>query len=143
MAEALAVVGLASAIVQFVDFSTKVVKRLEDFQQRVEEVPKAFKSIRVQLPLLIDTLGKANEQLEATCISKDTQLKVRNVVQDCLSQVELLDTILAKTLPKNLRQFFPAGAEGTLEFAPRGTSQSDNENTCEPRTAADLLSRFR
>ena len=100
MAEALAIVGLTSAIVQFVDFSTKVVERLQDFRKKVDEVPKAFKSIHVQLPLLIDSLKQTKTQIEAGCISGDKQSNIKNVVQDCHSQLDLLYAILMKVLPQ-------------------------------------------
>jgi hypothetical protein len=54
--EALAVVGLVSSIVQFVDFSSKVIERLDDFHTAVDRAPKAFEGIRTELPLLLDTL---------------------------------------------------------------------------------------
>ena len=56
MAEALAAVGLASAIVQFIDFGTKILTRLADFSTEAEEVPKTFRLIKVQLPLILNTL---------------------------------------------------------------------------------------
>ena len=58
MAEALAIVGLVSAIAQFVDFGLKIVERLQDFHSSVNEVPKAFRDVRVELPLLLDTLKR-------------------------------------------------------------------------------------
>jgi hypothetical protein len=54
--EAAAVVGLVSTIVQFVEFATKVVDRLNDFKQSINELPKAFRKFNDLLPLLIDTL---------------------------------------------------------------------------------------
>ena len=101
MAEAFAVVGFTSAILDLVTFGAKVVVRLEDFQRRTGDVPKAFKSIHVQLPLLMETLKQTSTQLEASCVSKDKQLKIENVLQDCHSQLGSLYTILEKTLPTN------------------------------------------
>jgi hypothetical protein len=56
--EPVAVIGLVSAIAQFVDFGDKVVRRLNDFRQSINEVPKAFRKINNQLPLVIDTLRR-------------------------------------------------------------------------------------
>ena len=55
MAEALAIVGLVSAIVQFVDFGGKIMERLNEFNSDIQEVPKTFQAVKVQLPLLINT----------------------------------------------------------------------------------------
>jgi hypothetical protein len=48
MAEALAIIGLISAIVQFIDAGTKVVGRLNEFTSDVNEAPRTF---RVNWPL--------------------------------------------------------------------------------------------
>ena len=56
MAEALAVVGLVSAIVQFVDFSTKVIGRIDSMRSKNDEIPVVFHDIRGQLPLLVADL---------------------------------------------------------------------------------------
>jgi hypothetical protein len=99
MAEALAVVGFASAIVQFVDFSTKIIQRLDEFQSRVGEVPQAFRDLKIQLPLLQDTLKRAKAEAEAELIDADTRRAVLDVVEGCQLQVKRLDDILNKTLP--------------------------------------------
>jgi hypothetical protein len=99
MAEALAIVGLVSAIVQFVDFSSKIVDRLQDFHSSVNEVP-AFRDVKVELPLLLDTLKRTQAQAESGAISRETQEALLPVVEGCRSQVELLDSTLVKTLPK-------------------------------------------
>lgn len=99
MAEALAVVGLISAIVQFLDFSSKLVTRLNEFQSAVGDVPKTFQDIKTELPLLLDTLKRTREQFESGQISKATQEALIPVVDGCCAQVVLLDSTLIKTLP--------------------------------------------
>ena len=65
MAKALALVGLASSIVQFVAFAAKVLERLEDFQSRVSDVPKAFQAITIELPLFLRALKRTEAQVKA------------------------------------------------------------------------------
>ena len=60
MAEALAIVSLISSIVQFVDFSSKIVHRLNEFHSSLDEVPKSFRDVKIELPLLVDTLGSVH-----------------------------------------------------------------------------------
>jgi hypothetical protein len=72
MAEALAIVGLVSAIVQFVDFGSKIVERLQDFHSSVNEVPKAFRDVKIELPLLLNTLKWTKAQAESGAISRET-----------------------------------------------------------------------
>src|SRR3984957_14151021 len=99
MAEALAVIGLVSAIVQFVEFSSKIIERLNEFQSSIDEVPQTFRDLKIQLPLLRETLKKTKTHAEAGFIDTDIQTAILNVVKGCQEQVELLDNILVKTLP--------------------------------------------
>ena len=100
MAEALAIVGLVSAIVQFIDFGSKIVNRLDEFQSRINEVPPTFRDIKIELPLLLNTLERTKEQAEAGHVNKSTQEALLQVVEGCRLQVELLNNTLVKTLPK-------------------------------------------
>ena len=56
MAETL--VGLVSSIVQFIDFSSKIVRQLNEFHSGVSEALKSFRSIKTGLLLLVDTLRR-------------------------------------------------------------------------------------
>ena len=100
MAEALAIIGLASAIVQFVDFSTKVVGRLRTFQKDAVNGPKVFQDISNRLPLIIELVQRIRDQSVAGELSNDSQNIMLPVIQSCLAQVELLDDLLTKVLPK-------------------------------------------
>src|SRR5271155_3642148 len=95
-----AIVGLVSAIAQSVDFGTKIVERLQDFHPSVNEVPKAFRDVKVELPLLLHTLKRTQAQAESGALSRETQEALLPVVEGYRSQVELLDSTLVKTLPK-------------------------------------------
>jgi hypothetical protein len=95
MAE-LAAIGLASSIVSFVDFGIKVLVRLHEFQSAISlsEDPKPYRDIKIELPLLIDTLRRTKEQTENGHISEDTALSLMPVIQGCYDQVRQLDQIL-------------------------------------------------
>src|SRR6266496_3857703 len=99
MAEAFAIVGLVSSITQFVDFSSKIVHRLNEFQSSLDEVPKSFRDIKIELPLLVDTLERAKKQAEDGCFSKNTQEAICGVLKGCQLQVERLNDIFEETLP--------------------------------------------
>ena len=99
MAEALAAVGLASAIVQFIDFGTKVVNRLSVFPSKVGDVPETFRLIKVQLPLILDTLQQTKDQADERQINEETAKALKTVVDECIAAVQQLDEILTKALP--------------------------------------------
>ena len=61
MAEAVAAISLTASIIQLVDFGSKVVHRLHEFQSNINEVPKVFRDIATRLPLLIDTLEQTKQ----------------------------------------------------------------------------------
>ncbi|MCJ1246054.1 hypothetical protein MMC30_003258 [Trapelia coarctata] len=99
MAEALAAAGLASSIVQFITFSCQLVERLKEFQSSIQEVPKTFRDISVQLPLLVDTLGKTKAQADSRQVTWETASALKPVVEGCLEQIKSLEDILTKTIP--------------------------------------------
>jgi hypothetical protein len=99
MAETLAVIGLVSTIAQFVDFGFKVVDRLDEFKSELNEVPKTFGEIKIQLPLIIDTLDRTQNQANAGRVSEATARALKPLVNSCLEQVKLLSEILDQTVP--------------------------------------------
>ena len=101
MAEALAAVGLASAIVQFIDFGTKIGTRLSEFSAEVGEVPRTFRSIKVQLPLILKILQQTKDQADARQVDKNTAQALEAVVRECTATVQQLDERLTKALPND------------------------------------------
>jgi hypothetical protein len=99
MAEALAIVGLVSAIVQFIDFGAKIVERLNEFNSDVHEVPKTFQAIEVQLPLLIDTLHRTQQQASDGHISMRTAIALKPLIEACCEEITALRIILDKAIP--------------------------------------------
>lgn len=99
MAEALAVVGIVSSIVQIVEFSSKVVQRLNDFASSVGKVPRAFRHIKTEIPLIIDSLRRIQDQARAGRLETATVDAVKPVIQDCQREIKRLEAILDKTVP--------------------------------------------
>lgn len=100
MAE-LATVGIVASIIQLVDFSAKVIHRLEEFQAKAGEVPKSLRHIRTELPLLSTTLQQIKEAINAGSVADGAKNALLPVVVECQEQIRQLDAILAKTLPEN------------------------------------------
>jgi hypothetical protein len=74
--------------------SRRAVERLNEFGSDIQELPKTFQAIKVQLPLLIDTLGRTQRQ---ACGATAVALKL--LIDECLNEIKVLQTILDKTLP--------------------------------------------
>lgn len=123
MAEAIAALGLAASILQLIDFSAKVVGRLNEFQSSLREVPKSFRQISNTLPLLCDTLEQIRHAVEADSFREQTKTALLLVVEGCRSQITELDAMLAKSLPtpqdSQLKRGFKAvssiGHDGKVE----------------------------
>jgi hypothetical protein len=99
MADGLAVVSAVASIVQLVDFSTKVVRRLEEFHSAAGEIPKTFLHVSTELPALSTTLQSLSQDIEAGSVDTGTRDALMPVVDGCREQIAQLDVILAKTLP--------------------------------------------
>lgn len=91
--------GLASNIVQLVDFSIRIVNRLDEFREKHGDVPALFSSIRVRLPLLIDSLNRTKVTTGLKNIGARQDEALIGVVDGCLAQVQQLNMILDKILP--------------------------------------------
>jgi hypothetical protein len=99
MADPLTVVGIVANIVQLVDFSTKVLARLDDFQTNLREIPKAFRHIKAELPVLQETLRQSKDKIDYGAIEESTKAALLPAVQGCKIQIEALNSLLAETLP--------------------------------------------
>jgi hypothetical protein len=99
MADALAIIGLVSAIVQFVDFGSKIVGRLNEYREAGNNVPKTFQKISVDLPLVINNLERTKNQADAGEISDETANVLKPVLESCLKQTKRLEELLGKALP--------------------------------------------
>jgi hypothetical protein len=101
MAEALAAVSVVASIVQLFDFSTRVVSRLNEFYSVAKEVPKSFRHVKTELPLLATTLAQLKDTLDTTSAADATTRALVPVIAGCAEQVEKLDAILKSILPEN------------------------------------------
>jgi hypothetical protein len=99
MAEALAIVSVVASIVQLVDFSTRVVSRLDEFYSVTKEVPESFRHIKTELPLLATTLTQLKRAISTTSVADKSTKALVPVIAGCNEQVMQLDAILEKTLP--------------------------------------------
>jgi len=101
MAEALAVVGVVANIVQLVDFSSKVVCRLDEFHSVAGEIPKSFRQLKTELPLLGTTLQQMKGAVDADLVPDGSKTALLPVIVGCHKQIAQLDAILTKTLPES------------------------------------------
>lgn len=99
MADPLTVVGIIANIIQLIDFSTKILERLDDFQSNLGEIPKAFRHVKAELPVLQDALKQTKDKIDHGAVEDSTKAALLPAVQGCRIQIEALDGLLAETLP--------------------------------------------
>lgn len=99
MAEALAAIGLASAVISFIDFGSRVIRQLRYLEQEVADQPRIFQGVRTRLPLMIDLVRKVQLQLEAGMVDKATQEHMLPIIRSCEQQAKQLDEHIRKAMP--------------------------------------------
>jgi len=99
MAEALAVLGLVSSIVQLVDFGSRALARLKQFQTDSHDLSDTLQSIKVRLPLILDSVKRTREQAENGFVTESTAQALTPIIDGCEQGVKKLDGVLAKILP--------------------------------------------
>jgi hypothetical protein len=100
MAEAVAAVGLAASIIQLIDFSLKISTRLGEFQSSLLEEHNLFSDLVFELPLLSDTLARVCMPATLSRLDEQNKASLGLVVRRSQNQVERLDKILEKTIPR-------------------------------------------
>lgn len=99
MAEALAVVSVVANIIQLVDFGTRVLSRLEQYQSTVAEVPEAFRHIKTELPVLLLALSQTKAASDAGQLGDTSKRALLQVIEGCTAQIKALDGVIEKALP--------------------------------------------
>ncbi|OHF00441.1 hypothetical protein CORC01_04191 [Colletotrichum orchidophilum] len=114
MAEALAMIGLASALLQFAEFGGKVLRQLRRLESDATGVPAVFKNVRSRLPLMVDLVQKIILRMDAGLIDKKSQETMLPVVRSCMIQAEQLDSLVVKTLPQNHESHWSRGRKAVI-----------------------------
>jgi hypothetical protein len=93
------IVGAVASVIQLIDFSTRVLVRLNEYRSNHKELPSAFARIASQLPLLRQILAKTKDGINDQSISLDEIRALAPCLRGCQQQVEKLDGILSAILP--------------------------------------------
>jgi hypothetical protein len=116
MSEAFAIVSAVASIIQLVDFSARVVSRLNEFYSVAKEVPKSFRCIKTELPLLAIILTQLKEAIDTTSVAGGSTKALMPVLAGCNEQIAELDAILEKTLPEARDSFRTKGKKAMVSL---------------------------
>jgi hypothetical protein len=128
MAESLAIIGLASALLQLVDFGTKVISRLRQFEEQATDGVACLKGVRNRLPLMLDLVKRILLQMEAGLVSDNSKEIMYPIVQNCITQAEELDKLFNRSLPapkdsswvRGKKAFYGVWSESEIERIDKG-----------------------
>ena len=99
MAEAVAIVGLASSIITFVDAAQKVISRLKDYWESGRELPKAYANVRNQLAFMVQEVKEMKDEYHRGLIPADKAVRLLDAIEACNRQTKRLSAILDDVLP--------------------------------------------
>ncbi|TVY83319.1 Ankyrin-1 [Lachnellula suecica] len=88
-------IGVAAAVIQFVQFGLQVAKRLDEFNKaHPGEVPRSLQAISIQLPLLLNALSRIKTDDQVGNLDVDTKCILRGVISGCQAQVAEVETMM-------------------------------------------------
>ncbi len=99
MAEAVAIVGLIASIATLVDYSVKIVSRLNEFANNKSDIPTSFRSLANRLPLLSQTLQRIQARAQAGHVHEDVAKNLDRLVNSILNQANFLHECLDRIVP--------------------------------------------
>ncbi|CAN9127988.1 unnamed protein product [Alternaria alternata] len=92
--------GVAANIISIIHITTEVVQRLNDFKATVEGLPRALKSLSVELPTLINSLRRIRQAIEDGRVSQESQEALEPLIKDFEFQIQSLSDIILKMRPR-------------------------------------------
>ncbi|KUJ16421.1 ankyrin [Mollisia scopiformis] len=96
----LSAIGLASSIVQFVQFGLTVAARLQEFSQ-TEAIPQSLRSISTQLPLLLNALTRIQSSSSLSSLDFDTKCILKGMIAGCMEQVQTVEKMVNEITPRD------------------------------------------
>ncbi|KAK6433559.1 hypothetical protein LTR95_010262 [Oleoguttula sp. CCFEE 5521] len=100
MADPLSVISAIASVIQLIDFSAKLLSRLNEYRTKGNELPASFTHIDRKLPLLREILERSKSGIECQNISDREVKAIIACLEGCGDQIEKLNNILAKIVPE-------------------------------------------
>ena len=116
MAEAIAVVGLLASIAELVKLSSTVISRVMEYQNAAKGLPKAFRAVKIELPLISDALKKIDSAAESGDMQEDTVNALKPVLSNCHESVASIDEMISKAMPPSQGSYFDRGVKAVTSL---------------------------
>ena len=116
----LTAIGLASAIVSFVDIGMKIANRIKELSE-AGDIPEVFRDIRTRLPLMMGIVDSARHGIDN--LSPEAERALEEVVRQCSEQVSLLDGILKRIVVSKSDSRFKKTVKAGISLVEEGRVQ--------------------
>ena len=70
-AEAVAVISIIANITALTDFTCGVISRTKEYGENAHDVPRAFRDIKTELPLICSTLKRTEDRVRSGILDDD------------------------------------------------------------------------
>jgi hypothetical protein len=99
MAELLAAVSIAASILHLIEFSSKVIRRLDEFQAGGRKIPRTLQNLKTKLAVLRKALAHVKNSIDAGLVGDDNDATLRSAVRGCQELIQEVDDIITRILP--------------------------------------------
>ena len=98
--EAWAAVGATASIITLAEAGIGIVKRINDFKNKANDVPQCYRQIDNTLPILKKSFEQVLQETNSSTSSSRGD-EVLRIIRDCVEQVRKLEVILNETVPQS------------------------------------------
>ena len=99
--ETIAILGIIASTVSIIDFTSKILGRIKEAGENVHNIPKAFRDVQSNLPLLSHALKQTKQRIESGYFDEEACAALKSNLQDCESDISELNDIFGKCLPRD------------------------------------------
>jgi hypothetical protein len=101
MAEPLLALGIVASIIQLIDFSSKVIRRLDEFKVDGRKIPRTLQNLKTKFALLRKALQQVKNSIDAGFVGDDNEATLSSAVRGCQELIQEVDDIITKILPSS------------------------------------------
>ena len=99
-AEFITIIGIISNVVSVINFCSNVIDDTIAIRKNTRDVPQAYQSLQVILPLVELTLNKTQQRIDAGEIDKKTAESLKPAIQGCQTKVNELANVFRRMRPQ-------------------------------------------
>jgi hypothetical protein len=92
--------GVASAVVQLVQFGAAVLKRLDEYRTAAGGLPRALEDVALQLQALHRALDRTQKAIDEKVLTPEDEKVLQPIIYNSKKQIQDLKDLMEKALPE-------------------------------------------